>query len=347
MPTRRLFAFFVTACAGALVGGLYVHRLKPSAANGPATPDATPTESREVVLAKRVAGLEAEVALLDRKLKAAEESATRPTTSFTPPASDEADAAARAALAGIVLPPNPTRDDVVRYVRRIMRVAGSQNHFASTDPHIDMLARVGPEHLDVLLAEGDDRFYMPRVVAKVAREDQKAQVIAALKRHPDLVSAVRERHWDGDAKQVLVDRLRQSPTDISYLNLPPEWIQAVADFRDPETYPLLRRYLASGSNPWWTYQAVSGLDIDLDEWVAHAWMRRRAEVRGLGAFVGLGDRWSDFEKVAVQHGHAEALDRLFNALRDARADRWRRESAREAVTAVTEATGSDAELVAW
>ena len=344
MFTVRLLPYLslslVAFAAGALcvlltessrIGKLSTSASRPAQVAAPAASDAE--------LKQQVSALEAEVSLLTRKL---DQLTTRPQEQLqsAPPSAAE-HMEAFTALKGIRLGKSPTRDQVAEYVQRIMRVTRSQNSYSGSDPHIEMLAQVGPKHLDVLLANGDESFYVPAAVAIVATEAQKQQVIAALPKFPELITAITKRGWQTDAKPTLIAELRK---DLYYL--PPKWIEAVAEFRDPETYPLLRRYLVKGLNPGSTYDALCSLNVDLDEWVAEAWRRRQLSANW-SVQAMTDDNWSGLEFAAAQHGQPDALARLFEVVRNPKGEDWRLREALAVVARVTEARGSHEQLVAW
>ncbi len=252
----------------------------------------------------------------------------------------------RAALAKIRLPKNPTRDDVELYVDKIVAACAGQDIYASTDPQIAMLAKVGREHLDVLISRWSPQLqsYFAPAVSRLATDQDKALIISSLADCRELVVVVRGRGWARDAKEELVAGLRSAARgwDAATVYLPTEWIQAVASLEDPETYPDLVEYLVQGMNPRHTYDAIRGLSgIDLDKAVSRAWdraTRPNARMSGLGR--------EDLAPIAACHGIREALDQSFEALEGAVSD-WERQELRQAILEATEARGTAAQMLEW
>jgi hypothetical protein len=336
-----LIRILTLTCAFCLAATL--PRATPAAPPAPQTQPGALATSREEALAKqvevlqaKVKGLEQKVAELQEKLEESRRDAPNAGGLDLP---EHASGPNRVALAKITLPDKPTREQVTAYVNQVLQASNEQRMLSTTDPQVAMLAKVGSEHLDVLLQvePGSGDLYVNGAVERIATDAQKADVIAALPHHKQLVSVVIHRGWQRDAKATLIAGLKSGER-----YLPTEWVQAVADLQDPETFPALRRYLISGANAWWTYNAVAGLPgIDLDEWVDKAWAARRTE-------HGPYSDGETFAAAAAAHGHADALGRLFAKLSTTvNQDKWQHDEARRNVLALVDATGTDAELVQW
>jgi len=287
-------------------------------------------------LRAKVKGLEQKVAELQERL---EESRGGALNAGAPDLPENASGPNRTALAKIKLPSKPTKEQAIDYVNQILQASNNQQIFSTTDPQVGMLAKVGSEHLDVLLKAdpGSCDLYVNTAIERIATDDQKGDVIAAMARHRGLVSVVVKRGWVQEAKPILIEGLKSGER-----YLPTDWVSAVAVLRDPATFPALRRYMIEGTNAWWTYKAVSRLpDIDLDEWVDKTWTKRRAE-------HGPGTEGNTFASVAAAHGHLDALDRLFAELNSSNVqEKWWHREARGVIVNVVDASGTDAELVKW
>ena len=100
-------------------------------------------------------------------------------------------------------------------------------------------------------------------------------------------------------------------------------------------------------NPSRTYKSAAPIPgVDPDEWVRYAWSRRRPGGFRL-TFLTDPSAAIDFAPTAAAHGHADALAYIFRVLSDRSEHEWHRRSARDAVAALTDAQGTDAELAAW
>lgn len=103
------------------------------------------------------------------------------------------------------------------------------------DPGVQQLARLGEADLGVVLeAFGMSRYRSRRamlsVIDQVARESDRARVIAAFRSHPDLAHVLVGKGWERDARGEILEVLRSR-------RLMP--LRAAALLRDRETYPYL------------------------------------------------------------------------------------------------------------
>ncbi len=213
-------------------------------------------------------------------------------------------------LAAIVLPENPTREDITNYVKEILVDAECQRRCSSEDPQVDMLAAVGPEHVDVLLMDGY-QYYAYLAVKRLAGPVHKELIIAKLPGYHQLIDVVVGQGWTDEVGDTLVAELKKNPE-----NLPTAWIKAVAEMKDPETYDYLKRYLIRGNARSATYEAIKDLPgIDLQNAVDQAWRRVRYDAH-------------DYQKrnmvsVAIQYGHLDALHVAAEMMGEKDQDRYR------------------------
>lgn len=124
------------------------------------------------------------------------------------------------ALDKIKLPDNPTKDQVRQYVQDIAYASRGQNEWSSEDPQIEMLERVGPANLDVLLDALGSRTYrsglftssylFPAIKALV-RNEHKEMILKLLPQRPQLAEIILENGWAADARSTLVEGLRAKP----------------------------------------------------------------------------------------------------------------------------------------
>ncbi|MDD2237702.1 MAG: hypothetical protein PHG65_10900, partial [Kiritimatiellae bacterium] len=193
-------------------------------------------------------------------------------------------------LATIVLPENPTREDVIDYVKEILTDSDCQRRYSSRDPQVDMLVAVGPENLDVLLMDGY-QYYAFLAVKQLAGPEHKELIIAQLPDYHNLIDVVVGQGWVDEVSDTLVAELKKDPE-----NLPTAWIKAVADLKDPATYDDLKRYLIRGNGRSGTYGAIKDLPgIDLQDAVDQAWRRVRYDAHDY--------QKRDMVSVAIQYGH--------------------------------------------
>ena len=174
------------------------------------------------------------------------------------------------ALKKIVLPEKPTPDQVREYVNAIVETANYQQQNSPADPQVEMLLRVGPENLDVLIAASDD-FYVRKAVERLLGAQHKEIVLKSLPRHPWLASFVLAQDWAQDAREPLIQSLRTGGNNSDV-------VRAVASLRDPATYPDLLTALSTSVRSWGgeiaaaNYAAIRDLpEIDFTNTVAKAW----------------------------------------------------------------------------
>jgi len=248
-----------------------------------------------------------------------------------------------AALRQIQLPANPSDDQVRQYIRAIQNATRGQNTYSDSDPQVRMLLKIGPEKLPLLIeAATADRgapgslsnYHLNRAIIRLARDDQKQMIIDALPINNELVRAVVERGWEQDARAVLLAEMKDYPD-----HLPTEWIWAVANLGDPETYPLLTDYFVNGRNQYWTYEAIKDLPgINIETNIEAAWVNARD-----------GDDCSAFymAKVAAGYGYPDALDYLVKSFDNADVRRWGGSDVRQTLYRLLPVRGSREELIAW
>lgn len=141
-------------------------------------------------------------------------------------------------LQKIVLPPNPTRTDVWRYITHILYLSAGQRNCNQDDPQVEMLARVGPQHATELLIASTvfNGFNYAHLALKSidlrGQEDAKAMIFRLLLDHNDLIELVVGNHWEEEAKPILLSRLtKRQPGE----NIDDRWLDALALFHDDPT----------------------------------------------------------------------------------------------------------------
>ncbi len=270
-------------------------------------------------LRQEVAELKRTVEALQARLDGRDESTEPSVPEWLWPPGFEGSGVDHQALSRVKLPENPTEAEVREYVSRVLAASEGQRTFSSADPQVLMLALVGPEHVDALVRAANwtpmaDVHIVP-AIRRLAGAEHKDLILDALPRLPQLVRVVLDRGWLHDARDTLVEGLRQHPD-----YLPTEWVEAVASFRDPDTYEELKQYLVHGTNRAHTYRAIKDLPgIKLSDSVAEAW--RRASHSEWEA--------TSMAPIAMEYGHLDALAYAVRTLTDPspseqrRYDNWR------------------------
>jgi len=212
-------------------------------------------------------------------------------------------------LKGIDLPANATKEQAREYVAKILRVASHNGSYSADDPEVELLERVGPANVDVLIEplvnvqilNGD--IYLVEALRALVAEEHKDLILTSLPSAQELVKVVLARGWTVDAAPILLERLadRRAWTNTS---LPPEWIEAVASLKRPDSYKDLKTYFYYGLNRYDTWKQIRGLPgMDLTAEVERLWPWARK----------LDDKWVRVEvaAVAAHYGHLDALQVLF------------------------------------
>jgi len=242
-------------------------------------------------------------------------------------------------LSKIKLPENPTQEQVREYIRDIQLATKGQNSFSNSDPQVAMLTRVGSENIPLLIAalslgSGTSSYHLRYAIINLADGSNKAVILEALPIYHELVSAVVNRGWVKDARDILLMELK-----VSGQRLPTEWIQTVALMNDEESYPLLREYFINASNRSSTYKAICYLPIeDLDGAVAEAWERSRSDQEYERTSMAM---------IAAEYGHLDALTVLIEGLPYGSISEYRISDARGAIMKSTDFRGSNDELAEW
>jgi hypothetical protein len=254
-------------------------------------------------------------------------------------------AADNSSFAHITLPKDPTRAQVKDYVHAVLIASQRRSGFQRDDPQIGMLLKVGANNIDVLFEEDNlfdgesaDRrvtMYLEMAIQQLARPEDKELVLRALPEHHGLVTLVTKYFWQADAHDTLVGVLKDERQNY----LPRAWIQAVASFVEPATYPDLKAYLVRCTNKQETFNAIRKLPgIDLKETVDAAWKKARYAPTTYQVLDGCA--------MAASFGYLDALDALVKILKQDDNDMDRRRAA-TSLKRYTPATGDYDALVAW
>jgi len=239
-------------------------------------------------------------------------------------------------LAGITLPPDPTKDQVRDYVRQILQVSKPLSDPSSLDPQVAMLEKVGSEHLDVLIElkrkAGKPAIYLDAAILPLVREEDKALILGALRANPEFARIVLRHRWKADAREILLDESRLT------VNSPAVWMRAVASLREPETFDALKDYfirVKSGRRE--LYPALKKIPgFDLQTALAEAWKRAHYETT---------NELADLLIPLAESGNPEALEVAAELLADS--GDYAKYYAREALKNHTAAEGTDDEMIAW
>lgn len=241
-----------------------------------------------------------------------------------------------ARLEALHLPTTPTRDEVRNYILAIHGISASQDITRKTDPQIQMLLDIGPEHLDLLLQQVRDypsTYHERRALRHLAQPEHKELVLQNLLRVPVLAKAILNYKWYEEARSILILGLQEHET------LPVDWLLATLALEDPATYPHLAEFFVRAQYRSKTYAHINKLpNIQLDNVVARAWEQAKNE--------SMTSR-NDMIPIAISHGQTDALLETCKALKNKRLSKVDQERLKATFRKHTGISGSPEELRNW
>jgi hypothetical protein len=216
-------------------------------------------------------------------------------------------------LAALTAPPmSASRVEVGNYLYGVLRlVQRYPNYRALGDLATNRIAAFVPSHLPVFLdglsvTAGASREFLFTALIHGMADSQKNNIFSALRRSPDLARVISARGWLDDARQPLY-ALLQSPRPLPF-----EAIQAIARFKDPNTYERLLAELEAepGISIYDALSALPGIDAALDQSVERIWKSK------FGLFDALDGVTVPELEIALQHGKPQALALLRRLILD-------------------------------
>uniref|UniRef100_UPI00266C5F55 DMT family transporter n=1 Tax=Victivallis vadensis TaxID=172901 RepID=UPI00266C5F55 len=114
-------------------------------------------------------------------------------------------------LSGIsVLPEKPTDRQISEYLAEIEEASRGQRVFGSQDPQVDLLRRVGPGHLKLLIPYLDRKIssYLCWALPALVGEEEKELVISLLPEREEFLGIVVDRGWAEEARSEIVQLLK-------------------------------------------------------------------------------------------------------------------------------------------
>lgn len=114
-------------------------------------------------------------------------------------------------LSGIsVLPEKPTDRQISEYLAEIEEASRGQRVFGSQDPQVDLLRRIGPGHLKLLIPYLDRKIssYLCWALPALVGEEEKELVISLLPEREEFLGIVVDRGWAEEARSEIVQLLK-------------------------------------------------------------------------------------------------------------------------------------------
>jgi hypothetical protein len=146
---------------------------------------------------------------------------------------------------GIILPENPSRSDIWKYIKEITGI--NENKFDSQKKAVDLLSKINPKDADELFImwynSRDNDLIKTINNMDLSQSKSKKLVFRYLDKCPNLIDSVVKNHWELDLKQVVIEKILKYDDLIE-----PRWLEAVASLQDPSTYPYLLSYCKQRSS---------------------------------------------------------------------------------------------------
>ncbi len=315
---------------------------EPAEDSNPLNDDALVQELRALRL--EVAALTAQIETLESEMSRLREGLAdqrdRPPRPRHPFMDDEGGGPNVDALSQIQLRPGASPAEVREYVSSIVRASAKQNMFSDRDPQVEMLTRIGPANLPILLEFlaggpfGSGDYYVRQAASQLAGDEHRDLILAKLPFHHELVEIITRNQWEEDARPILLLVLEKRPQ-----YLPQGWIEAVVRLRDPSTYEALKAHLIEGNNRWQTFETLRELkDLSLDDAVAQAWDRARYD-----------QNWErdSMASIAVEYGHLDALEHVATQIRAGTAEDFQLRQMQRALVQHVAEKGSVRQVADW
>jgi len=225
----------------------------------------------------------------------------------------------RVLLSKIKYPEKATKENLKKYIKEIQDACRNQNSFSSDDPQVKMLEKVGHENIELLMdaltaavsqpmSMQCGQTYLENAITKLVGPGDKELVIKMLPKNQNMISAVIKYGWEKDAKEVIINKIKYSQY------VPHEFIQAVAGFRDPSTYPFIRSYFVKNGNPEMIYPYIKDLPIDFDAAINEAWTA--------ATFSNELWRLRQMAPLALENGNVDAFEYLLDYIQTPKVNQY-------------------------
>ncbi|MCP4152790.1 MAG: hypothetical protein GY757_33970, partial [bacterium] len=162
----------------------------------------------------------------------------------------------------ITLPENADAIQVEEYIRQVLTAFLVKERNEVNEIEIDMLAKVGPKHIELLARMGtlyESEKFTLGAIKRIAGSGNKKQILNILPDYNELFSIVCSEGWHEDVKAILIEKLEKGENGCPRLDL--------------SLFPRLKRSLLemdSKELEKWS-AALSGMDIS--DILPHVWER--------------------------------------------------------------------------
>lgn len=247
-------------------------------------------------------------------------------------------------ITGILLPKNPSREQVETYIAELRGVAAKLDRVSSVDPTIDRLVVFPSDHFDLVLEEVAQRtpmyFYVENALRRMDADSIRKGCVAAVNRTESEIALnmIILSGWTNDIQLAVQKRLKKDGGDINLL-----WFQAAADLGDSSLYPQLHDATINSPLASQFIDILKSLpDYDLTKTVDACWDRAnngRLEISP-----------SSLALQFAELGNVQSLGNLISGLPPVSRNAYVRRNAytpRLSVLRLIDTRGSNVEIKAW
>lgn len=128
----------------------------------------------------------------------------------------------------------PADEEIRKYIDAVLLTAKGKKSCSSRDFQIELLAQIGPGHLNVILpylkkTDWNVRFYWERAIDRLVLESDKKLVLKNLKECPVLFNTVTRNGWVREAKDAIMDSIKSGKVHWVFIPALPGLVTTEAD----------------------------------------------------------------------------------------------------------------------
>lgn len=207
----------------------------------------------------------------------------------------------------IVLPDDPTREQVEAYMAKLREHAEKVRSFSSNDPIVDKIKAVPDEHFDLVVDEivkrTRMRYFVNYALREVDKELLRHRFIESMQRSDAAIEIIVMNGWTQDIKSQVIERLETADGSLSLA-----WFQAAVEIGDPSLYPKLHEVTINSRMAGQFINTLNALpDYDLANTVNTCWKRASSGKLSISQ--------SSLALQAAEFGNVDALGYLISQLR--------------------------------
>lgn len=280
---------------------------------------------------KKIDLMRKEIKDLKEKLDEQEDSTDADTNSFST-MSRRSNGPNLKALNKIDLPEDPSKEDVLKYLRKMSAVTENQNSYAPSDLQVMMLKEIPSKYLETVLQFSGMQIHIGYAIPSMVREEHKKLAIENLVRNNNLVKAIIRYNWVDDAWKQLLNGLENKQY------LPREWVNIV-----------LQQNKEDGNKAILTYVSKN-VDVNLFNNLKYSKVSKdelkKAILRNWEA-KRYGHAWQATQSAlcAVQYGNKDALALIFKTISST--DRNSSYLKGQAIPVISQMLPYEGEIVKW